>query len=58
MVIIAHELKYAWDAAMLLAGYFRMWPSEMMLGVNLRKIDRGKRRNFEEPPMNNEVLMP
>eukprot|EP00434_Breviolum_minutum_P012494 symbB.v1.2.011007.t1/scaffold687.1/size172701/13 len=31
MVIIAHELKYAWDAAMLLAGYFRMWPSEMTI---------------------------
>ena len=49
MVIIAHELKYAWDAAMLLAGYFRMWPSEMMLGVNLRKIDKENEEISKNP---------
>ena len=32
MVVISWEQKSSWDAAMLLAGYFRMWPSEMWRG--------------------------
>ena len=35
MLIIGDSAKCSWDAAMLLAGYFRMWPSEMKLGLKL-----------------------
>ena len=35
MLIIGDSEKCSWDAAMLLAGYFRMWPSEMKLGRKL-----------------------
>lgn len=31
MLIIGDSAKCSWDAAMLLAGYFRMWPSEMSI---------------------------
>ena len=29
------DLKSAWDSAMLLAGYFRIWPTAMPLGARL-----------------------
>ena len=31
------DLKSAWDSAMLLAGYFRIWPTAMPLGARLGK---------------------
>ena len=35
MVVYGEDLASSWDAAMLLAGYFRIWPTEMRPRYNL-----------------------